>query len=73
MNCLGDGDERGNYNSFVEILEIEFIFKDNKYVGFYLRIMIYCNLGFIVLIFCCEFLFILCWLRFGFRIFIYLY
>lgn len=47
MNCLGDGDERGNYNSFIEILEIEFIF------------------NFI--------LFILCLLRFGFRIFIYLY
>lgn len=60
MNCLGDSDEIGYYNGFIDNLDIKFIFNDNKYVGFYLRIMIYCNLGFIVLIFCCKFLFILC-------------
>lgn len=49
MNCSGDGDERGNYNSSTEILEIELIFKDNKHAGLYLRITTYCNSGSIAL------------------------
>lgn len=73
MNCSGDGDERGNYNSSTEILEIELIFKDNKHAGLYLRITTYCNSGSIALTPCREFLLILCLLRFGFRTFIYLY
>lgn len=52
MNCSRDSDETGNYNGSTDILEIEFIFNDNKHAGFYLRITTDCNSSSIALIPC---------------------
>lgn len=49
MNCSGDSDETGYYNGFTDILEIKFMFNDNKHAGLYLRITTYCNSGSITL------------------------
>lgn len=49
MNCSGDSDETGYYNGFTDILEIKFMFNDNKHAGLYLRITTNCNSGSIAL------------------------
>lgn len=72
MNCLGDSDETGEYNGFNDILEIEFIFNDNKHSGLYLRITTDCNASSIALTPCREFLRRICSFRFGNRTDIYL-
>lgn len=51
-NCSGVSGETGNYNGSTDILEISFIFNDNKHAGLYLRITTDCNSSSIALIPC---------------------
>lgn len=54
MICSGDSDQTGKYNGVNDILEIKFMFDDNKYSGLYLRITTYCNSSSIALTPCRE-------------------